>query len=86
MRPLYPKRIRIHTVIAMRYQPRLRNGKLVKLSWTLDLFSRTNPGGWPLDDYSTDRDRFLDKAIVVSTLLVFCFQFEANVHYLLQYL
>lgn len=73
----------IYLVIAMRYQPRLRNGELVNLSWSLALFRRTNPGMWPLDDNPTRVDCYLDKALVVCGFLAFCVQVQGGVHYLL---
>ncbi|XP_034484412.1 odorant receptor 74a-like [Drosophila innubila] len=66
----------------MRYQPRLGNGELVKLSWSLALFRWTNPGMWPLDDNTTERDCYLDQAIVVSGFLAFCIQVQGGIHYL----
>ncbi|KAM8706064.1 hypothetical protein ACLKA7_010364 [Drosophila subpalustris] len=67
----------------MRYQPRLKNGELVKLSWSLVLFRWTNPGMWPLDDNPTERDCYLDRALVVSGFLTICVQVQGGFHYLL---
>ncbi|KAH8406600.1 hypothetical protein KR215_009014, partial [Drosophila sulfurigaster] len=68
---------------AMRFQPRLRNGEIVKLSWSLNLYSRGNPVMWPREDNPTERDRYIDRFLIVFAFLMHCFQAELDAHYLL---
>ncbi|XP_062123316.1 odorant receptor 74a-like [Drosophila sulfurigaster albostrigata] len=67
----------------MRFQPRLRNGEIVKLSWSLNLYSRGNPVMWPREDNPTQRDRYIDRFLIVFAFLMHCFQAELDAHYLL---
>ncbi|KAH8311694.1 hypothetical protein KR044_007587, partial [Drosophila immigrans] len=70
-------------VIAMRFQPRLRNGEIVKLTWSLKMYSRGNPVLWPREDNPTESDRFIDRFLIVSAILMHCFMAELDAHYLL---
>ncbi|KAH8358586.1 hypothetical protein KR093_001110, partial [Drosophila rubida] len=70
-------------VSPMRFQPRLRNGELVKQTWSLNIYSRANPVLWPREDNITDRDRYINQFIIVFAILMNCFQAEVDAHYLL---
>ncbi|KAH8358706.1 hypothetical protein KR093_001844, partial [Drosophila rubida] len=70
-------------VISMRYQPRLKNGELVKLSWSLNLYSRVNPVMWPRKDNLTARERYIDKFLILLAILIHIFQATGDALYLL---
>lgn len=73
--------------LKMWYQPRQKNGELVKLTWPLAFFRRANPVVWPLeDDNPSQRHLFLDRFIIWCAFLVFLMHTEVDFHYLLVHL
>lgn len=70
--------------LKMWYQPRQKNGELVKLTWPLAFCRRANPVIWPLeDDNPSQRHLFLDRFITWCAFLVFLMHTEVDFHYLL---
>lgn len=67
----------------MRYQPRLRDGKVVPLHWPLAMYRRLNHIIWPLEDGASKRTVFIEKVTLFVGFLVFCQHNEVDFHYLL---
>ncbi|XP_034483148.1 odorant receptor 74a [Drosophila innubila] len=67
----------------MRYQPRLRDGKVVPLHWPLAMYRRLNHIIWPLEDGTSERAVFIEKVVLFVGFLIFCQHNEVDFHYLL---
>ncbi|EDV90822.1 odorant receptor 74a [Drosophila grimshawi] len=65
----------------MWYQPRLRNGELVKMSWPLALLRRLNPIAWPLDDSPSKKAILIERFLFMAALVVMIMHNEVDIHY-----
>lgn len=73
--------------LKMWYQPRQKNGELVKVTWPLAFYRRANPVIWPLeDDKPSRRHLFLDRFIICFGFFVLLMHTETDMHYLLIHL
>lgn len=71
----------------MWYNPRQKNGELVKLTWPLAFYRRANPIAWPLeDDNPSKKHLYFDRLIILFAFLVFMMHTETNIHYLIIHL
>ncbi|KAH8407250.1 hypothetical protein KR222_011314, partial [Zaprionus bogoriensis] len=70
----------------MWYQPRQKDGKLVKPTWPNAFYRRANPIAWPLEDYPSDIHTILDRLIILFGFLVFIMHTEVDIHYLFVHL